>query len=274
MEKVELFAEETLKDRGQMTREEYDAFFAMLRMRDSEPDSEVFKNSKALYDQSGFYFENFQPMGLGWKTLWMAVRTTDIIGLIGAIAPSFIVEQKLCGVDATYYDARPSEAFKNMTQGKFFLVTQPCDGTVFIQPRGFSRSVIWDAFLDARKKRHLTSMALQTPCREISENFGDCYLFWSQRVLGNYGFMLWRQGVLLRTVSTLCGEGDVTFGDALVGEKYHENYAEDEWGDTPILSQHSLFETARRWKVNPNHMNPVRPGEKAYGWFADARDWQ
>ncbi len=279
MEKVELFAEETLKDRGQMSREEYDAFLAMLRLRDSAPnsnapDSEVFEQSRTLYNKSGFDFQGHAPMGFGWKTLWVAVRTTDIIDLTGTLASSFIVEQKQCSVDETYYSARPSAAFKNMTQDKFFLVTQPCDGTIFIQPQGGMRSVIWDGFLEARRKRHLASLALQTPCSEISKTIGDCYFFWSNRVTRNHGFMLWRQGVLARTVSTLCGEGDVTIGDALVGEVYHENYADDEWGDTPILSEYSLFETARRWKVNPNHINPVRPGEKAYCWFVDARDWQ
>jgi len=273
MEKVELFVEETLRDRGQMTREEYDAFFAMLLMRDNEPSSEVFEKSKARYDQSGFDFDDCQPMGLGWKTLWIAVRTIDIVGLIGTLASSFIVEQKECSVEETYYDARPSDAFANMTQNRYFRVTQPCDGTVFVQPHVHGQSTIWDAFLDARKKRQTASLAIQTPCSEISKNFGDVYLFWSQRVIGNHGFILWKNGKIRRTISTSQRE-DTNYGDALVGEENYNGSLDMEWDDRPLLNEDSLFEMAGRWKVNPNYVNPIRPGERAYCWFVDARDWQ
>ena len=299
--KVELFAEETLVDRGQLTRAEEEAFDAMLRYKDAQEtlkeiaidssrskankdSKETFAHYQELYDKnkehcdknkelyykSGFDFDDCIPMGLGWKTNWFGVKTTDIVSLIGTLSPSYIVEQHVCE-DEEYFDAKPSEQFFNITQGNYFIVTQACNGTVFLKPNGSRADSLRDACYEGKSNYTKIIKALTYPCASISETVGEVYLFWGPRSYGNAGFILWQNGSLRRAVSTSQWYDYMTYGSELEGEEVYERTDKNGNIEYRGLYQNSIIQMANNWKLNSNRISPLRPGEKAYCWFVDAR---
>jgi len=276
-EEKELFAQETLRDRGQMTRDEYEAFFAMLRYKDAanllerypkeKSNLKVYTESKSIYDQSGYDFEACKPMGFGWKTYWFAVKSTDIFGLIGALCPSYLVEQHTCWGEDTYYYAQPTEHFQNTTQHNYFVITQPCNGMIFVKPNGPVARGIWDKCMAKNSNYHSVSEAIPYPCSFISEQIGDIYFFWTQRVVGTNGFILWNKGGIQRAVSTWGLNNFVAYGRELEDEEYFET---DEGN---YVNEQSLYQMAHKWGANHNRIKPLGLNEQAYCWFLDASQY-
>lgn len=277
---AEFLTQETLRDRGQLTRAEYETFFAMCRfelvtslhenLEDAFAD-DVYRKSKLIYDESGFDFEGHTAIGFGWKTFWFAIRSTDLIGLINLLSPSFGVEQHRLRKEYAHH-ALPSDDFRQRVDNQYFTLTQVCNGTIFVRVSGKKADDLWDVCEGPLGHYHEVINQNPIPCAAISKELGDTYFFWTQRVIGNNGFILWRDGQVKRAASTVQLEAFKSKGKELDGEETWR--ASDGSGnDMHIITEWELFQMAHKWHVNPNRMPLMRPNEKVYCWFVDARQW-
>lgn len=263
---ADFFAPETLIDRGQLNAAEYEALgaYGELKQFDRSPlykekHPEQFKECKSIYEESGFNFDRWVPLNLGWKTQWLAVKTTNVLELIYRLTTRHMIEQK------EEPASTPSSHFIEMTKDKYLYVMQPCNGIVFIQSQ-LLRSLI----SKNRGAVHYKDVLEGLPHSwgDISEDFGEVFLFWSQRNIMDHGFICWRNGGVVRAVSSSQNDDYAAYGAEIDGETYGEHL---DMNGLPrkYLYQDHIFYMADKCGANNNRIMPLRPGEKAYCWFVD-----
>lgn len=240
-------------DQGQMTADEaeiWKTYLAMVRLDKNQArsfeDDETLEELTATYQQSGHDFDDCVSIGDHWPH-YFAVETDDVVGLINHLTRDYQIELIDLAPDAS--DAR-QEILKSYN--RYFLISPPCDGHVFVHWTGIK--------LGKRSSHHQAWIGQFThDWKEVSKQFGD--VFFISQSKDDPGFIYWHDGKVER---------------AITGSADKFNIA-----GRPISGEHIIFLNARekrlgdmeqmidQWHINPQNLHPVKPGQSFLAWMVD-----
>jgi len=247
VEAKDLYPEESLVDKGQMSADEAKAwqaynYISEERFADNHKKDERFLEFQSIYESSNFDFQNCRTIGELWWPNYFAVETNDIIGLVNHLTRDYIID--LINVVDTN-----APLFQNPRQN--LVISPPCNGVIFIY---------WtDVQYSFTSPHHQNLLAmLRHDWASISDKFGD--VFYISDAKNNPGFLYWRQGKLVRAIA---GQDD------RITKYGNEIHGEDLIGFSGTEFLLSMREMAINWNVWPLNMRPFRPDETAYAWLVD-----
>ena len=265
------FPPESLKDRGQLSQAEYEAWMHHLYIKGEDDTAqsypmsnwdsgriENYKRRKSEYEDSGFNFEEHKPLGFGWKGVWLAVKSSDVIGIINELSAKYLIEKRRWDDNTemlpSVYGASGNRAFK---------VTPPCDGVIFIKPLGQIK--LNDLYHQGAGREFSRIFdAIEHPWASISKEFGDVYFLLFNRVHGSTCFVKWKDGKVVRAVNSVSSGYFYETGTPLAGESRTNSIGMD------LMTTDDLYSASAIWNVNSNYIRPLRPGEEASCWYIDA----
>ena len=264
------FPPESLKDRGQLSQAEYEAWMHHLYIKGEDDTAqsypmsnwdsgriENYKRRKSEYEDSGFNFEEHKPLGFGSKTHWFAIKSSDVVGLVNALSAGF--QYKMVEIGCATFNPNQGYSypgFHRRDSNGFLTVLQPAGGMIFAQRHSAGK------ILGGSYKKCIETILC--PWTSVSEQFGDVTLFWGSGSGGN-GALAWRQGKLKRGFSSGQDYKITGFG---IPEDFEVSTSESSSGNF-YLSYDDIQKMSAHEKANSSYIRPLRPGEKAYYWLVD-----
>ena len=265
------FPPESLKDRRQLNEAEYQAWTHYLYIQREDEISKEYPMSswepsrienytkrKSEYDNSGYSFEGCTPLGFGWKGVWIAIKSTDVVGVINELTTKYLIEKRNWN-DAvellpSVYGASGYRAFK---------ITPPCEGVIFVKPLGQVK--LNDLYhRGTGKEFNQIFDAVEHNWASISQDFGDVYFLLLDRVSSRTCFVKWKTGKVVRAVNSHLSGYYYEIGSPLAGENRTKFIGVDH------MTPDDLYTASALWRVNSNYIRPLQPNEKAYCWYVDA----